>query len=84
MSPIVLGTEYTFRLRAKNAFGWSPYSGDLVIKENGEPAQIQTPTVTLGANDVTISWGTPAANGSPITAYSIQLKDGTQAFVEAS
>ncbi len=70
------GTSYTFTVVAINSMGWGPPSAPsnavTPINTNGFP-DAPTDVIALGLpnGSVTVSWTAPAANGSPITGYTI-------------
>ena len=67
------GSTYYFRAAAINGVGrgaWSPSTSNLVATV---PATVSAPTVAVAsATSVTATWNAPAANGSPITSYTLQ------------
>jgi hypothetical protein len=78
-SPIVVtglvnGTNYTFKVRAKNVIGYSPYSGDSVVaKPATVPNAPSRPSISPGNGAVTVSWLTPPSGGEPITQYTVRV-----------
>jgi hypothetical protein len=84
---ILGGESYSFRLQAKNIYGWSPYSAYVTIvaagfpKVNGSPNN--APIVTRDATDkfnimLEIFWAsTMYDNSDPITDYSLEFVDST-------
>jgi len=72
---LTAGSTYRFRVRAQNAQGWGAYSSLVSILAAGVPAQMAMVTVTdnAGVPSVSIHWTSPAANGSPLTAYEIEI-----------
>lgn len=76
---ITASSSYQFRYRAKNVFGYGPYSDVATIKGIAVPDQMSIPTVTNDAANVKIVWQEPTSNGSPISEYQILIKqkDGT-------
>lgn len=76
-SNLVVGTEYTIRVRAVNRGGEGAAS-DPVTGEAGALPGVPTnvSAVQIG-NDVTVSWSAPASDGgSPITTYTVQSLEG--------
>lgn len=73
------GLTYYFRVRAQNAQGWGPYSSPLGILAASVPAQMAMVTVAdnAGLPSIRFSWAPPATNGSPLTAYEIQILSST-------
>jgi hypothetical protein len=80
-SEVVSGTVYGFRVRAKNIFGWGPYSNVTEIKAAREPGKPIAPVTSIHpvAGGVAINWTAPDARGDTITAYKIEIaaKNGT-------
>jgi hypothetical protein len=74
-SEIVSGTIYGFRVRARNIFGWGPYSTVTDIKAAREPGIPVAPVTTIDpvAGGVKIQWTAPDARGDTITAYKIEI-----------
>ncbi|KAM3957310.1 projectin protein bent isoform 8-T9 [Aphomia sociella] len=75
------GHEYEFRVRAKNAAGFSKYSASSsrfkVRPRCGPPAPPRAPRVVrVGRNYVDLSWDPPANDGgSRVTGYIIERRD---------
>ena len=69
------GTLYAFRVRAKNIFGWGPYSLVTYIQAAHQPAAPLAPTTSIDAatGGVAIAWIAPDASGDPITAFKIEI-----------
>jgi hypothetical protein len=80
-SEIVSGTVYGFRVRARNIFGWGPYSAVTEIKAAREPGIPAAPVTSIDpvAGGVAIEWTAPDARGDTITEYKIEIanKEGT-------
>lgn len=71
---IQVGKVYRFRYRAKNAFGFGPYSDPLLLYASRVPTQIATVTISNEDIVVRISWSAPSYNGgSPILGYRIKI-----------
>ena len=66
------GTSYTYRVRAVNSAGDSPWSN--MATDATEAARPDLPTLeaTVSGQSVTLTWNTPDNNGSPIQRYEIQ------------
>jgi titin len=73
------GTTYTFQVKATNAWGDSPISTSAAIKV-GTPTAPAWPSVKPGNGAATVSWQAPAANGSPVTGYTITPYLGSAAL----
>lgn len=74
-SQVVSGEQYGFRVRARNIFGWGPYSAVTYIQAAREPAKPDAPTTSIDATNggVVITWTAPDARGSAIVAYKIEI-----------
>jgi len=71
---ITKGSQYSFRIRARNIFGFGPFSNETVIRASTVPSPpqiVQTQTVN---STVIISFPKPNDNGDAITSYDIQIK----------
>ena len=75
------GTQYTYDLRAVNSKGQGKSSNDLDVSTNSSaPAAVSDlAAADNGATTIDLTWSTPAANGEPITAYTLQRKGGGSA-----
>ena len=78
-SDVISGTSYGFRVRARNIFGWGPYSTVTYIQAAREPDVPVAPVTTIDAatGGVTITWIAPSDRGSVITSYKIEIADKT-------
>lgn len=75
---LITGTDYRFRIRASNEFGWGEYSDEVTIRADEVPAQILPVTTTVQTIYIKIAWDIPSTdNGSPLLEYKIliQAKD---------
>lgn len=70
------GTSYSFKARACNDVGCGAWSGSRSTTTWGEPAQVGTPSASAGNATMTANWSAPAANGSAITSYNVELDPG--------
>jgi hypothetical protein len=64
-SEVVSGELYGFRVRARNIFGWGPYSQVTYIQAAREPDQPLPPVTSIDAatGGVVITWTAPSARG---------------------
>jgi len=78
-SELVSGTVYGFRVRARNIFGWGPFSTVTEIKAAREPGIPAAPVTSVDpvTGGVIIQWTAPDARGDEITAYKIEIADKT-------
>ena len=76
ISGLTNGSEYTFKATATNSVGTSASSApSAAITPAGVPSAPTGVAVTSGTGKVTVEWTAPAANGSPITSYTVQAYD---------
>lgn len=68
------GSLYQFRYRAYNSFGWSPYSDITNQLAAAKPATPDAPITTNTGVSVRIAWTAPIAQGSTISAYTIEIQ----------
>ena len=72
---LVMGTDYLFRVRAKNSFGWGPWSDEVTIRADEVPAQIVPVTTSIQTLYARIDWSPPSTdNGSAITSYRVLIQ----------
>ena len=72
------GTEYKFKVRAKNTHGDGAASAEVKATPVGPPEQPTGLTATDGDQQVTLSWTAPANNGgSAITEWDYQQDGGS-------
>jgi hypothetical protein len=78
------GKVYTFKVRARNIYGFSIFSDTVSILAAQVPAQPQPPLTVWLPDDVIISWVAPDDGGSPILKYTIMIRqsDGVTYTVE--
>lgn len=76
------GTTYQFKVQARNEYGLSDDSDILSILAAAEPSQITAPTTETVDSNVVISWTSPSNNGSPITSYTILVKQSNSQYSE--
>jgi len=79
ISSLTSGTEYKFRLRAKNSLGYGVYSSEVAMTPAATPSTPSAPVTTLDEPYARITWSAPSDNGSPITSYTITIlqQDGS-------
>ena len=71
---IVSGQSYSFRVRARNKWGYGPYSNTALIEASTKPdTQISTPTLINSGLNIVVSWPLPEEKGSSILEYQIIL-----------
>lgn len=86
-SGVTAGGLYVFRYRAKNMYGWGPFSEPVTLKAARQPEQITPPPVTVIENSyVKITWDYPEDNADSVVEYEILLRGGDYAkfFLETT
>ena len=73
INSVSVGTNYQFRVRAKNLFGFGPYSDSATLTPVDVPNKMAAPTTSIVNTNVLVSWTAPTANGLAITKYEIKL-----------
>lgn len=67
---LTMGTSYKFKVKARNAFGFSDFSNEVTILQAEKPLKPADPvTSVLTDVSVVVSWTAPSSQGSPITSY---------------
>lgn len=66
--------------------GFSSESSSVTIRAAATPGTPSAPTTTVNGNNVDISWTEPESSGSPITAYTITIRqsDGITFTVDST
>jgi hypothetical protein len=73
------GIDYEFMVTATNKMGTSPVSASNPVMPTtvpGAPAKVTATPGAPGSNQATVSFTTPASNGSAITGYTVTSKPG--------
>lgn len=65
---------YTFRVEARNEYGYSVFSNLMSVLAAQEPNQPNPPTTIWSPDKVTISWASPNNGGSSITGYKVLIR----------
>ena len=65
------GTTYRFIVRARNIYGYGPWSPEFQVLASDLPDQVAIPTVTIGstATAVTVAWLAPGDHSAAIDQY---------------
>lgn len=84
---VVAGTIYTFRIRAKNVYGWSPqYSYPYIqIAASGKPDKMPRLTSSYDESEPTsvkLSWDAAYDNSEAVDAYQILIRQSDGTFTE--
>ena len=76
ISGLTNGSDYTFTATATNGAGTSATSAaSSTVTPAGVPSAPTGLNVTSRTGKVTVEWTAPAANGAPITSYTVQAYD---------
>ena len=81
---LTFGVTYEFKIESRNSYGYSANSETITLLCAFKP---DPPTTLSTANTdefVTISWNDPIANGSPITAYKIYIRQSDNVYSQVS
>lgn len=71
---IIAGRNYKFKYRARNIFGWGEWSDQGDIEAASIPDTVDTVVTSLVGLNVEITWSPNTNdNGSPITAYQVDI-----------
>jgi hypothetical protein len=73
---------YKFRVRAKNAINWGPYSSEVTFIPAEAPSTMASLTTSNDGTNVKIMWTAPDNNGASITAYKIKIRHSDGTYVE--
>ena len=76
ISGLTNGTTYTFAVTASNSVGVGPAGTSNAVVPATVPDAVAAFIVTAGDGSATLSFPAPAANGSPVTGYSITVSPG--------
>ncbi len=86
-SSLTADAIYTFKVTAQNTIGYGPDSSEVNIRAAATPSVPAAPTTSVNSNvSVTITWVAPYDGGSPITGYTVAIRqnDGTTFTVESA
>ena len=72
---ITVGESYSFRVRARNKWGFGEFSDPVLLDASYSPEPFDSPPVTtnVGGN-IRIEWTAPFDNGAEITKYEIVIE----------
>jgi hypothetical protein len=71
---ILEGQYYKFKVRAKNIWGWGPFSPEVTIRASTIPSVVIPVTTSYDVTGgVKIAWAQTKNNGDPIYKYKIQI-----------
>jgi hypothetical protein len=69
------GYTYAFKVQARNSVDLGDLSTEISILAAQIPDQPSAPTTTIDGSDAIVTWDFPDIRGSPITAYTITLRE---------
>lgn len=71
------GEQRKFKIKAKNIFGYGPFSNEVTVTVSEAPGKMDPPVVSIpvGTTQVKFEWqdATPISNGESITQYKLLL-----------
>jgi hypothetical protein len=68
---LVAGNRYSFKVEARNSFGYSALSSAVTILCATTPSTPVAPASSVSGPNVVITWTAPNSNGQAITFYNI-------------
>jgi len=70
------GSEYKFRVAARNVYGFGPKSDALVVRTGSPPGKMQpVRSKNEGNSVIKITWRQPVTNGYPVLNYQLVFYD---------
>lgn len=82
ISALPAGSSYNFKVRARNRWGFGPFSASTLIQSSTTALIITAPTVSVSGINVRITWLPPDNQGSTITQYKVVVKQTNLAYSE--
>lgn len=67
------GSEYKFRIQARNSIGYGPFSEELVILAGAPPDRPVKPLIQITDKSLDINWIESRSSGLEVTDYKIEL-----------
>ena len=77
---LTAGLTYSFKVEARNTYGYSSYSDVAVILCATSPARPAAPTTEIQDDNVILTWAKPSENGTPITHYTVLIEQADSTF----
>ena len=71
---LIQGRTYQFKVMARNLYGFSALSSTIIVLTAQPPAKPISPTTVWSPDNVIISWTSPDNGGSPITGYTVTIR----------
>lgn len=73
-SGVTAGALYKFKYRARNVYGWGPFSEEVTIKAARQPEQMLPIETVIENNFVKVSWEYPTDNSDTVSEYEILVR----------
>jgi hypothetical protein len=67
------GKGYIFKVRARNIYGYGPFSNLVTIRASDVPDVMQKPTTIAVGKNIIVSWVKPVTGGEIISKYEIEI-----------
>lgn len=88
ITTVTTGETRKFKLKAKNIFGYGPFSSEVSVVVSAAPDQMSAPVVSIpvATTQVKIEWSDASSisNGESITQYKVLLIDSTGTYQEVT
>lgn len=68
------GVTYKFKVRAKNKYGYGPFTATVSVQTSQAPEQPAPPVLEVVGGYVKISWTEPTANFRPVLGYQVLIE----------
>ena len=68
------GSNYKFKVRARNIYDYGEFSDELVVSASDLPGKPVIPVVSLIGTDVIVSWVAPTSHFASIDKYDVLFK----------
>ena len=81
VSGLTSGVTYKFKVQSRNSFGLSSYSAIASILCAFVPNTPIAPSSHIDNSNTIITWTEPSNNGSPVTAYTVTIKNSVGNFI---
>lgn len=82
-SGLTSGSNYLFKVRSRNSFGYSDYSDSIQLLVAFVPSLPNPPVTSVIASNVILTWEAPNDNGSTITKYLITIRKSDDTYFES-
>lgn len=78
------GSDYIFKVRARNVYGYGPFSPEVTIRASDVPDTMETLSTMQILDYLVVTWAEPHNGGDSIDLYEIQLLTPQGNFVEST